>query len=89
MEDIVEQLFGEIYDEQEVYQGELLVKSTRYPGSYIVQAELPFQSLADSFTLHPREGEDTDGTVAGYLLDILGDIPRVGQVIDTRYGSAC
>lgn len=87
MEDIVEQLFGEIYDEQEAYQGELLVKSTRYPGSYIVQAELPFQSLADSFTLHPREGEDTDGTVAGYLLDILGDIPRVGQVIDTRYGS--
>lgn len=87
MEDIVEQMFGELYDEQESYQGELMVKSSSYPGSYVVQAEMPFMSLADSFDLHPSKEEDTDGTVAGYLLDIIGDIPKVGQVTETRYGT--
>ena len=87
MEDIVEQMFGELYDEQEAYQGELMVKSSSYPGSYVIQAEMPFMSLADYFELHPSKEEDTDGTVAGYLLDIIGDIPKVGQVAETRYGS--
>lgn len=87
MEDIVEQLFGEIYDEQETYQGELVIPSSHYPGSYIIHAELPFQSLADTFHFHPSKDEDTDGTVAGYLLDVIGDIPHAGQVVETRWGA--
>ncbi len=87
MEDIVEQMFGELYDEQEAFQGELMVKSSSYPGSYVIQAEMPFMTLADSFDLHPTKEEDTDGTVAGFLLDIIGDIPQTGQSVETRFGT--
>lgn len=87
MEDIVEQLFGEIYDEQEAYQGEMIAKSSRHPGSWIIQGEMPFAMFADNFPVRPEKDGDTDGTVAGYVLDRAGDIPKKGQEIKTAVGT--
>jgi putative hemolysin len=87
MEDVVEQLFGEIYDEHEAHQGELITEKCHEEGVFIVQAETPLQMLADKFEFTiSDDDEESDSTVAGYLLNQTGDIPHTGEIIDTRFG---
>lgn len=87
MEDIVEQLFGEIYDEHEKQEGELIVPSTHAPGSYIVQADTPLQQFIETLSVADGQSAFKSGTVASYLLDVTGDIPRIGQIITVPIGT--
>lgn len=87
MEDIVEQLFGEIYDEHEKKEGDLVVPSTHNPGSWIVQADTPMQQFIETLDINEEEPEFRSGTIASYLLDIIGDIPRIGQIVTTPAGT--
>jgi len=87
MEDVVEQLFGEIYDEHEKKEGDLIVPSNRNPGCFIVQADTPLQQFIDDLSISLEQPDFKSGTIASYLLDQTGDIPRIGQIITTEPGT--
>jgi CBS domain containing-hemolysin-like protein len=86
MEDVAEQLFGELYDEHEKRSTEKIVESELAPGTYIVKADTPFMQLIDELALgYPHDGKTS--TVASYLLDLTGDIPKEGDVLQTPIGT--
>jgi CBS domain containing-hemolysin-like protein len=86
MEDVAEQLFGELYDEHESRFPERIVESEQTPGTYIVMADTPFMQLIDELSLHYSHNGKTS-TVASYLMDITGDIPQEGEILQSPVGT--
>lgn len=77
MEDILEEIFGEIMDEYD--QNENLGIKKLDNGSYIVDATVPLNDLERELGL---EFPETDyETLAGYILEHLQRIPKVGEEI--------
>ncbi len=79
LEDILEELVGEIYDEHDEvinYFKQLDDKT------YIVDGNAP---LADAFELFNLEDEDDNfeaNTVSGWVIEALGEIPRAGTTLN-------
>ncbi len=71
MEDIVEEIVGEIYDEydEEKYKYEKISKNT-----FILAGDIPIYEARDILEIELEEG-DYD-TLSGYLIDKLGRIPE-------------
>lgn len=86
MEDVAEQLFGELYDEHETGEAERIKESEACPGSYLVQADTPFQQLVDELDISWPHAEKV-GTVAAYLMELTGTIPVEGDVLESPIGS--
>lgn len=76
LEDIIEEIFGEIRDEHDVEQEQII---TLRDGSYLVSASLLVEELQD-FLDTDFEQSDYD-TVGGLIYDLVGSVPREGQVI--------
>lgn len=76
MEDLVEQIVGEIRDEREAKSD--VVKEDA--NSYIVPGSLDVDRLDDLFGVRP-EGTDAT-TVAGLVSELMGRIPKPGEVVD-------
>jgi putative hemolysin len=76
MEDLVEQIVGEIRDERES-KSDVVRENAN---TYIVPGSLDVDRLDDLFGVKP---EDTDATtVAGLVSELLGRIPKPGEVVD-------
>lgn len=84
MEDIVEQLFGEIYDEHEPEKRDRI--AAEGPHTYLIKADTSMQEIKDELEL-PIEGEDLSCTVAAFIIEQLGAIPNVGDVIEFPFGT--
>ena len=84
MEDIVEQLFGEIYDEHET--GELLRIRAEETGTFLIKADTSMQQVKDELDLE-IERSDLSCTLAAFLIEHLGTIPIVGEQISFPYGT--
>jgi putative hemolysin len=84
VEDILEELVGDINDEYDE-AGEELVR--REDGSYLVDGLMPFEELKDRLDL-PELDEDLEDanfeTVAGFFLALLGRIPTTGEQTSWR-----
>jgi CBS domain containing-hemolysin-like protein len=80
MEDILEELVGEIQDE---YDQEAAFVEEIEPGVYSVQAAATLDQLADRLP-HPLPTSEQYETLAGYLLHSFGRIPNVGEVYATE-----
>jgi putative hemolysin len=77
MEDIMEEIFGEIEDEYDA--GEMTEKVVR-PGEFIFSARLEIDYLNDNYKLNlPRSEEYT--TLAGLIINEHESIPSEGDVI--------
>ncbi len=76
LEDIIEEIFGEIRDEHDVEQEQII---TLRDGSYLVSASLLVEELQD-FLDTDYEQSDYD-TVGGLIYDLVGSVPKQGQVI--------
>ncbi len=76
MEDLVEQIVGEIRDEREG-KSDVVREDAN---TYIVPGSLDVDRLDDLFGVKP-EGTDAT-TVAGLLSELLGRIPKPGEVVD-------
>ncbi|MBW3580946.1 MAG: hemolysin family protein [Actinobacteria bacterium] len=76
MEDIVEEIVGEIYDEFDHDLGEVRRDEQ---GGLVLAGSFPIHDLADLDVGLP-EGEYT--TVAGLVLDHLGHIPEAGESVE-------
>ena len=73
MEDILEELVGEIWDEHdEVVENIRLIKENEY--SVLCTTEL--KSMMDYFD---RETEAESSTVGGWVMEVLGRIPEAGE----------
>ena len=73
LEDILEELVGEIWDEHDV-----VIESFRKQedGSYLISASADLTDLYDLFSI---SGECDASTVSGWVIDELGRLPQVGD----------
>lgn len=76
MEDILEELVGEIWDEHDEVQSEITQISDN---EYKVLGSTSMNDLCDYFDLGDIETEST--TVGGWVMDMLGKVPNMGDEI--------
>ncbi len=84
LEDIVEQLFGEIYDEHE--SGHLLRIQEEQEFIYLIKADTSLQEVSDELDLHLEAYQELNKTLAAYLIEAMGTIPVKGEVLAVDYG---
>ncbi len=77
MEDLVEEIVGEIYDEYE--KAEELIQSVG-PDEWLVLCRAPIEDVNETCSLSLPEGESV--TLNGYLCDEFGEIPVPGRTIE-------
>ena len=83
MEDITEELFGELYDEHEKHQLEKI--TLLRDGRYRLMGETTIHQIEDRLGLNLPTGKYAQ-TLAGYLVEYLGNIPVKNQKIGTPFG---
>jgi CBS domain containing-hemolysin-like protein len=78
IEDLVEEIVGEIHDEHEA-EGEIMKESET---SYVVSGNVDVDLLDDLFGVRFEDHEAT--TVAGLVSELMGRIPRPGEHVDSN-----
>jgi CBS domain containing-hemolysin-like protein len=78
IEDIVEELFGEIEDEHDL--DEELIEEELGDGQYLFSARLDVAYLNETYKLEIPEN-DSYGTLGGFIVDFTKDIPEKGEKI--------
>lgn len=78
IEDIVEELFGEIEDEHD--SDEELIEKELGDDTYIFSARFDVEYLNQAYKLNIPES-DSYGTLGGFIVDFTNDIPLKGEVI--------
>ena len=78
LEDLVEEIFGEIEDEHD--RKRLLARETS-PGVYEFSGRAEIERINDEFGLDLKES-DTYHTLGGYILDNLGVLPAQGDCFE-------
>jgi len=80
-EDLLEEIVGEIRDERE---SPGLASVSRLPdGSYMIDGTATIRDLRDQVGLPLEESPDYQ-TIAGFLLQRLGAVPRPGTIVDAN-----
>lgn len=79
MEDIIEELVGEIYDEND----EVLSPLTRVSeNTYIVSGVLSVGDLLEQLSLPENAVQSTSVTVGGWMIELLGHLPVEGETVE-------
>jgi CBS domain containing-hemolysin-like protein len=78
IEDIVEELFGEIEDEHD--SDETLIENILEDGSYLFSTRLDVEYINEMYKLHIPES-DSYGTLGGFIVDFYKEIPQKGAQI--------
>lgn len=79
MEDILEEIVGDIEDEYDVEDLTDGVEQIA-PNTWLVEADVEIDTLADEYGIELPEGDYE--TVAGLILDTLEQIPYQGQIVN-------
>lgn len=89
IEDLVEEVVGEIEDEHDVDEGQFW--SEEKPGSFIALAKTPLtefeQVIGLSLTDHETVDEEEIETLGGLVLMLLGRVPARGEVVEHPNGA--
>jgi putative hemolysin len=83
LEDLVEEIVGDIFDEHDVAEEEIVVLGK---GRARIDGGADPADLIDQFGLGDVDDGDEYDTVAGYVIGKLGRIPEAGEIV--RLGSA-
>jgi len=81
LEDVLEQIFGDIEDEHDVQE---LVEKVVADGEWIFSSRLEVEYLNERYELSIPESDEYD-TLAGYIISEYGSIPHEGESFDTRH----
>ena len=73
MEDLLEEIFGDIYDEHDVKED--LIDKQVAPNEYIFSGRLELDFLLDKYKLAFRKNEEIE-TLSGYIISLHESIPR-------------
>ncbi|WBU57933.1 hemolysin family protein [Paracoccus sediminicola] len=87
IEDLIEQVIGEIEDEHDEAEGGLWLAEK--PGHWLVQARAPLDELEQETGLRlvPSEEEDDIDTLGGLIFMLTGRVPVRGEVIPHESGA--
>jgi CBS domain containing-hemolysin-like protein len=78
MEDILEELVGEIWDEHEEVEPEFIETAEN---EYVVLGSMNLDKLFEKLGLEIDEDEETS-TLSGWLINETGEMPKRGDVIE-------
>ena len=78
MEDVIEELVGEIEDEYDLEEKEF---HQRPDGSIMVKARMPIDELNEALDVKLPESEEYD-SLGGYVFSELGRIPKAGETLE-------
>ena len=88
IEDLIEQVIGEIEDEHDIEEDELWVLEK--PGCYLVQAKTPLEEFQTEIQRDLTEGEDVDAeeieTLGGLVFQLSGHVPARGEMVSHPSG---
>jgi CBS domain containing-hemolysin-like protein len=82
LEDILEELVGEIYDEhdEEIHHFKQIAENT-----YLVDGNTALSETFEFFELDKDEDEEFEAlTVSGWVIEMLGEIPKVGMCVSHK-----
>lgn len=82
MEDVLEELVGEIWDEQDVAVEDDNIRKTG-EDRYMIRTSLPLDDFFEFFSLG-KDDEFESSTVNGWLSELCGHIPQVGECAQYR-----
>ncbi len=83
-EDIIEEIFGELYDESETEAAEPIKEESE--GIWLIQGDADFYDVTDVLGLN-LEHDSRTHTVAGYLMEQMEKIPAPGARINLPEGN--
>lgn len=81
IEDLVEEIVGEIEDEHDTEEGPLLVR--RADGHYSADARAKLEDLVEVFgeSFRPEDDDEDIDTLGGLIFDMAGRVPQRGELI--------
>lgn len=81
IEDLIEQVIGEIEDEHDAVEGQLWFEEK--PGCFVAEARTPLEDFEEEIGLNLRDGLDDDeiDTLGGLVFVLLGHVPGRGEMI--------
>jgi len=78
LEDVVEEVMGELSDPFDEEEYEIIKKKD---GTIIVDGSIKIYDLQENFEIDFPQEREYD-TLAGFILDLVGDIPQKGRVVN-------
>lgn len=82
-EDILEEIFGEMYDENETFEEAPVIKLNNK--TWKVAGDTSFYDIEDLIGLNIPHDQGTQ-TINGYLTEQIGNFPKAGTTIETEEG---
>ncbi len=76
MEDVLEQIVGEIWDEKDIIDEEFVELD---PQHFEVDADMRLEDFFDELDLDEDELDDDNATVGGWAIEMLGGYPEAGE----------
>jgi CBS domain containing-hemolysin-like protein len=83
VEDIVEEILGEIYDENEQTEREKIARESS--DTYLIIADIPIYVLNEALEIDLPQSRNVL-SLGGYLADLAGHIPAPGETFETNAG---
>lgn len=81
MEDVLEQLVGDIWDESDEVDEEIVSLGG---GRFDVDADMRIEDFFEELDIDDRDFDDDNTTLGGWVIEQLGRYPRVGDQFDYR-----
>lgn len=76
MEDVLEQLVGDIWDETDDIEPEIIQTGEN---TFDVDGDMRIEDFLDEMDIDDRDFDDDNATVGGWAIEMLGDYPKVGD----------
>lgn len=88
IEDLIEQVIGEIEDEHDVEEADLFIEEK--PGCYLALAKTPLEefeaAIGRSLTQHEEVDREEIDTLGGVVFMLAGHVPARGEVVESPDG---
>jgi putative hemolysin len=82
LEDIIEEVVGEIYDEDDDVEADTREIEETGDGAFTIDGQAELEKVGDALRLNLTEDDLRDyGTISGFLCARMGGIPEVGDLI--------